>query len=46
MENKPFKLLAIDDTADNLISLKALVAEAFPEAEFLTAQNGASYNFV
>ncbi len=34
------KILAIDDNADNLIVLKALLSEAFPEAQFMSAPSG------
>jgi len=34
------KILAIDDNQDNLISLKALVLESFPEASVVTANTG------
>ena len=34
------KILAVDDNQDNLISFKALIKEAFPEAIVLTALNG------
>ena len=40
MESRIIKILAIDDNRDNLISLKALIKDAFPEAVTLTAQNG------
>jgi len=40
MEDKIVKILAIDDNNDNLISLNALIKEAFPEAQFFTAPNG------
>ena len=40
MESEIIKILAIDDTLDNLITLKALIIEAFPEAKILTATNG------
>jgi len=40
MVNKNFKILAVDDNKDNLISLKALIMEAFPEAVVLFALNG------
>lgn len=40
MESKNIKILAIDDTQDNLISLKALISESFPNALFLSANNG------
>ena len=41
MENKKIKILAIDDIPDNLISIKAQIREAFPEASVFTALNGA-----
>ncbi|HEY3372336.1 MAG TPA: PAS domain S-box protein [Prolixibacteraceae bacterium] len=34
------KILAIDDNKDNLISLRAIIKEAFPEAIVFTALNG------
>jgi len=34
------KILAIDDNQDNLISIKALIREAFPQTITLTASNG------
>ena len=40
MEARRIKILGIDDNQDNLISLKALINEAFPDAVTLTAQNG------
>lgn len=40
MENNRVKILAIDDNPDNLISLKALTRETFPEALMLTSLNG------
>ncbi|MEI7980162.1 MAG: response regulator [Bacteroidota bacterium] len=40
MENIKIKILAVDDNRDNLISLKALIREAFPEATLLTASDG------
>lgn len=40
MGNKKHVLLAIDDHLENLISLKALLKEAFPDAVVMTAQNG------
>jgi PAS domain S-box-containing protein len=40
MESERIKILAIDDNQDNLISLKALVMEAFPQALTLMALNG------
>jgi PAS domain S-box-containing protein len=40
MGNK-IKILAIDDNQDNLVSLKALINEAFPDTITLTALSGA-----
>ncbi len=40
MENKRYIFLAIDDHNENLITLKALLNEAFPKAEVLTALSG------
>ena len=40
MVDKKHVLLAIDDHLENLISLKALLNEAFPDADVMTAQNG------
>ena len=40
MGNRILKILAIDDNQDNLITLKALINDAFPEAVTLTALNG------
>ncbi|MDP3442569.1 MAG: response regulator, partial [Ignavibacteria bacterium] len=40
METKHFKILAIDDTMDNLLVLKALVNEFYPNAVFLGANTG------
>jgi PAS domain S-box-containing protein len=34
------KILAIDDNADNLVVLKALLGEAFPKAGFISALSG------
>jgi PAS domain S-box-containing protein len=34
------KILAIDDNRENLISLKALITETFPDTLFFQAQNG------
>ncbi len=42
MENKTIKILAIDDNQDNLITIRALAGEAFPDARILTALNGLS----
>ena len=41
MEHKKIKVLAIDDNPDNLITVKALVHEAFPDVLTLTATSGA-----
>ena len=40
MENKKIKILAIDDNPDNLITIKALIMEAFSEAIVMTALTG------
>lgn len=40
MEINKVKILAIDDNYDNLIVLRALLNEAFPLAELITAQSG------
>lgn len=40
MVNKTIKIVAIDDNPDNLISLRALINEVFPEIEVLTALTG------
>jgi len=40
MEKNEIKILCIDDLQDNLISLKALTREAFPNAVTLMAENG------
>lgn len=40
MNNRPVKVLVIDDNADNLITLKVLVKEHFPESIVFTAQSG------
>lgn len=40
MENRTLKILAIDDNHDNLITLQALVQDAFPEIEVFTAISG------
>ena len=42
MEIKKVKILAIDDNYDNLIVLNALLQEAFPLAQLITAQSGKS----
>ena len=40
MEKNKIKVLAIDDSLDNLISVQALIREAFPDAIIFTATNG------
>ncbi len=40
MDDRLVKVLVIDDNNDNLISLKALIREAFPETITMTALNG------
>ena len=40
MNNRTIKLLAIDDISDNLVVLKALLNEDFPNSVLLTAQSG------
>ncbi|NQV51456.1 MAG: hybrid sensor histidine kinase/response regulator, partial [Candidatus Marinimicrobia bacterium] len=40
MVNNSIKFLIIDDLQDNLISLNALIKDAFPEAITLNALNG------
>jgi diguanylate cyclase len=40
MENRNIRILAIDDNMDNLVTLKALIQEEFPNAIVLIAQNG------
>lgn len=40
METRKIKILAIDDNPDNLISIKALIGEAFPNAMVFTALTG------
>jgi len=40
MNSKTVKILAIDDIFDNLITLKALIIEAFPLAKVITATSG------
>lgn len=40
MADRIIKILTIDDNQDNLISLKALLKEAFPKAAVFTALNG------
>jgi PAS domain S-box-containing protein len=40
MNNKRIKILAIDDNKDNLISLKALIKESFPDVVLFTSLTG------
>jgi PAS domain S-box-containing protein len=40
MEIRKIKILAIDNNQDNLVSIKALIGEAFPEALVFTALSG------
>ena len=40
MESKKIKILAIDDNSDNLITIKALIYEAFENALIFTALSG------
>lgn len=40
MADKQLKFLAIDDNQDNLLTMRALIREAFPEARVLTATTG------
>jgi len=40
MENRKIKILVVDDIWDNIITLKALLKEAFQVAEVYTANNG------
>jgi len=40
MESKKIKILAIDDNTDNLITIKALISEAFEDALIFTASDG------
>ncbi|PKL21978.1 MAG: hypothetical protein CVV48_05165 [Spirochaetae bacterium HGW-Spirochaetae-4] len=40
MENRKIRILAIDDNRDNLVTLKALIQDEFPEAAVSIAQNG------
>lgn len=40
MENRKMKILAIDDNQDNLLILKALIKDIFPDASTLTASDG------
>lgn len=40
MKTELLTLLVIDDNADNLIGIKALIQDAFPDSKVLTANNG------
>lgn len=40
MGNREIKILAVDDNRDNLVTLKALIMDAFPEVVVLTALSG------
>ncbi|MBK9391191.1 MAG: PAS domain S-box protein [Bacteroidetes bacterium] len=40
MKKKNVKILAIDDTKDNLTVLKALIKDAFPDAIYISADSG------
>jgi two-component system sensor histidine kinase/response regulator len=40
MENNLIKIMAVDDNPDNLITLRALIREMFPEVLVLSANNG------
>lgn len=40
MDNKKIKILAIDDNRDNLVTLKALLIEVFPESVVYLETNG------
>ena len=40
MEDRIFKILAIDDNPDNLLTLQALISEVFPSARIVKALNG------
>lgn len=42
MDKRGLKILAIDDNLDNLITLKALVNEAFPDVQFFQATSGSN----
>ena len=42
MSINELKILAIDDNQDNLITLKAVIADAMPETKVLTALDGSS----
>ncbi|MBC3796292.1 HD domain-containing protein [Acetobacterium tundrae] len=40
MENRQLKLLVIDDNQDNIVTLKAMINNAFPDAKVLMALDG------
>jgi two-component system, NtrC family, sensor kinase len=40
MPNPNLKILAVDDIQDNLITLRAVVRDAFPDAAFMSTQSG------
>ena len=40
MENRRLKILAIDDNQDNLITIKALIQESFPDSSVFLATSG------
>ena len=40
MENRQLKLLVIDDNQDNIVMLKAMINDAFPDAKVLMAFDG------
>ncbi len=40
MTGKQITILAVDDNPDNLITLKALIGESFPDAAVITALSG------
>ncbi len=42
MEIRKKTILAIDDNSDNLVTLKALISELFPDFDFIKADNGTS----
>jgi CheY-like chemotaxis protein len=42
MEIRKKTILAIDDNSDNLVTLKALINELFPDFDFIKADNGTS----
>jgi CheY-like chemotaxis protein len=40
MDNNKLIILAIDDNKDNLVVLRALVSDLFPDAKFIEAGSG------